>query len=77
MGWRFNGISVGLSFDFGLRPEHYTFIALHDFHEHDYRHRRLPPTQVTTIYNHTTVINNYVVNKLDLAGAAIAGVTTT
>jgi hypothetical protein len=63
IGWRFNGISVGVSFDFGLRPEYYTFIAMHDFHEHDYAHRRLPPTQVTTIYNHTTIINNYTVNN--------------
>jgi len=62
-GWRFNGISVGLNFDFGLHPEHYTFIALHDFHEHDFAHRRLPPTQVTQIYNNTTIINNYTINN--------------
>lgn len=62
-GWRFNGISVGVNFDFGLHPDHYTFIALHDFHDHDFAHHRLPPTQVTQIYNHTTIINNYVVNN--------------
>jgi hypothetical protein len=62
-GYRFNGVHVGLDFDFGLRPEHFTFIALHDFHEHDFAQRRLPPAQVTQIYNHTTIINNYVVNN--------------
>jgi hypothetical protein len=62
-GYRFNGVQVGLNFDFGLHPEHFTFIALHDFHEHDFAHYRMPPTEVTKIYNHTTIINNYMVNN--------------
>ena len=62
-GYRFNGVQVGLNFDFGLRPDHFTFIALRDFHDHDFAHRRLPPTEVTKIYNHTTIINNYVVQN--------------
>ncbi len=63
LGYRFNGVAVAATFDFGLRPDHFTFIAVRDFHDHDYAHRRLPPTEVTRIYNHTTVINNYVVNN--------------
>jgi hypothetical protein len=63
VGWRFNGVAVGVNFDFGLRPQHFTFVALHDFNQHDLGHRRLPPTEVTRIYNHTTVINNYTVNN--------------
>lgn len=63
LGYRFNGVAVAASFDFGLRPDHFTFIAVRDFHDHDYAHDRLPPAQVTQIYNHTTVINNYVVNN--------------
>ena len=63
LGYRYNGVAVAATFDFGLRPDHFTFIAVHDFHDHDYAHHRLPPTQVTQIYNHTTVINNYVVNN--------------
>jgi hypothetical protein len=62
-GWRFNGVAVAVSFDFGLRPEHYTFVAMKDFCNHDLDHRRYAPTQVTRIYNHTTIINNYVVNN--------------
>src|SRR5712672_2770152 len=46
-----------------LRPDHFTFIALRDFHDHDFAHHRLAPSQVTTIYNRTTIINNYTVNN--------------
>jgi hypothetical protein len=63
MGYRFNGVHVALNFDFGLRPDHFTFISLRDFNDHDFAHRRLPPAQVTQIYNHTTIINNYVVQN--------------
>ncbi|HTL54903.1 MAG TPA: DUF6600 domain-containing protein [Candidatus Limnocylindrales bacterium] len=64
VGWRFNGVSVSVGFDFGLHSDHFTFVALSDFNHHDLDHRRLAPTQVTRIYNHTTIINNYtVVNK--------------
>ena len=70
-GWRFNGISVGFNFDFGLHPEHFTFIALHDFHQHDFAHRRLPRTEVTKIYNHTTIINNYTVNNKTVVNQGI------
>lgn len=62
-GWRFNGVSVAVNFDFGLHSDHYTFIAMHDFNERDYRRRCLPATEVTRVYNHTTVINNYVINN--------------
>jgi hypothetical protein len=63
LGYRFNGVHVGVEFDFGLHANHYTFIPLHDFHRHDLGHRRLPPTEVTRVYNHTTIVNNYVVNN--------------
>jgi len=71
VGWRFNGVSVGVNFDFGLRPEHFTFVALHDFNQHDLGHRRLPPTEVTRIYNHTTIINNYTVNNTTIVNQGI------
>jgi len=63
VGFRYNGVHVASGFDFGLHPAQFTFIALHDFNNHDYAHHRLPPTQVTQIYHHTTVINNYVVKN--------------
>src|SRR5215831_13045195 len=34
-GWRFNGVSVGIGFDFGLHADHFTFVGVHDFNGHD------------------------------------------
>jgi len=62
-GWRVNGIRVGLNFDFGLRPDHFTFVAMHDFTDRDLRRRSLPRTEVTQVFNRTTIINNYTVNN--------------
>jgi len=70
-GWRFNGVSVAVNFDFGLRPDHFTFVAYKDFNNHDLGHRCLAPTEVTQIYNHTTVINNYVVNNNTIVNQGI------
>jgi hypothetical protein len=58
-GWRFNGVSVGVNFDFGLSPEHFTFVAMHDFAARDLRQHRLPPGEVRGFYPQTTVINSY------------------
>ena len=45
-GWRYNGVHVGVSFDFGLRADHFTFVAVRNFDHRDLRHDRLPPTEV-------------------------------
>jgi hypothetical protein len=70
-GYRFNGVHVAVNFDFGLHADHFTFIALHDFHQHDFAHYRLPQTEVTKIYSHTTIINNYVVNNNTIVNQGI------
>jgi hypothetical protein len=57
-GWRFNGVRVGVGFDFGLRPDHFTFIAVRDFTHHDLGHRTLAATQVRNVYHQTTIVNN-------------------
>jgi hypothetical protein len=62
-GWRFNGVRVGLDFDFGLRPDRFTFVALGDFTHRDLGHRHLAVSEVNRVYSHTTVINNYTVNN--------------
>lgn len=63
LGWSFNGVRVGVGFDFGLHADHFCFIGIGDFCSHDLGHRRLPHTEVTRVYNRTTIINNnYVVN---------------
>ena len=63
LGWRYNGVSVGASFGFGLGANAFAFVSFGDFGDHDLHRRRLPPARVTTIYNQTTIINNYVVNN--------------
>jgi len=70
-GWRFNGVRVGVNFDFGLRPERFTFVRLGDFDRHDLDRRRLAPTEVTRIYNHTTIINNYQVRNNTIVNEGI------
>ncbi|HWY77125.1 MAG TPA: DUF6600 domain-containing protein [Verrucomicrobiae bacterium] len=70
-GFRFNGVSVRADFDFGLLPAHFTFVAFKDFGDHDFAHRRLPRTQVTQIYNQTTIINNYTVNNTTVVNRGI------
>lgn len=71
LGYCFNGVHVGFDFDFGLRPEHFTFVSLHDFDDHDYSRHCLPRAQVTQIFNHTTVINNYVVHNNTIVNRGI------
>jgi hypothetical protein len=62
LGLRFNGVHVRADFDFGLRPEHFTFIAIGDMCERDLGRRRLPPAEVGRIYSHATIINNRAVH---------------
>jgi hypothetical protein len=61
LGWRFNGVRVGASFDFGLGVGAFAFVSFGDFCSHDLGHHRLPPARVTTVYHQTTIVNNYVV----------------
>jgi hypothetical protein len=71
LGWRFNGVTVGVNFDFGLHADQFTFIALKDFNNHDFAHHRLPPTEVTRFYGNTTVINSVVVNNRTIVNEGI------
>ena len=61
LGWRYNGVTVGASFDFGLGAGAFAFVGFGDFCNHNLAPHCLPPARVTTIYHQTTVINNYVV----------------
>ena len=70
-GWQFNGVHVSVNFDFGLHANHFTFIGIHDFGEHDLRHHSLPTTEVTRIYKNTTIINNYTVNNTTIVNKGI------
>jgi hypothetical protein len=70
-GWRYNGVRVRADFDFGLKADHFTFVGLHDFNERDLSHRRLAPTEVTKVYNNTTIVNNYTVNNTTVVNKGI------
>jgi hypothetical protein len=59
-GFSYYGRSVGLSFDFGLGASCFTFVSWGHFRDSHPYHYRVPSHQVTQIYNHTTIINNYV-----------------
>jgi hypothetical protein len=63
LGWRFNGISVGANFDFGLGLDAFAFVSFGDFCNHDLGRRCLPPDRVRGVYRQTTVINNYEVHN--------------
>jgi hypothetical protein len=77
LGWRYNGVSVAASFDFGLGVGAFAFVSFGDFCSHDIGHHCLPPARVTTIYRQTTVINNYTVvnNTIVHRGIPIERVT--
>ena len=72
LGWRFNGVSVGVGFDFGLGPSQFTFVALNNFTDRDLGYRRLPRGEVTRIYKQTTIINNYGMNNNVVVNHGIA-----
>lgn len=58
-GFSYYGGSVGLSFDFGLGADCFTFVSWNNFCDRRPWHHRLPPRQVTQVFNHTTIVNNY------------------
>ena len=60
-GFLYNGVNVGLDFNFGLPANLFTFVAIGDFRSADLIHRRLPPATVSQIYGRTAIVNNYVV----------------
>jgi hypothetical protein len=72
LGFRFNGVSVRADFDFGLRADNFTFIALKDFNDRDLGHRRLSATEARNVYGKTTIVNSYTVNNNVIVNHGIA-----
>ena len=59
VGFFYNGASVSVGFDFGLGVSAFAFVATRNFCDpHPWRYR-VAPREVTVIYNRTTVINNF------------------
>ena len=59
IGFRHNNLAVGINYDFGLGFDAFTFIALNDFGERDYRHHRLNESESRHSFHNTVVINNF------------------
>ncbi len=62
-GFTYRGAGVGVGFDFGLDMGAFMFVRTRDFCDpHPWRHR-VESREVTQIFNHTTVINNFDVDS--------------
>jgi hypothetical protein len=70
-GFFYRGLNVGFGFDFGLGINCFTFVPIGRFCDPHPRRFRATPTQVTQIYNHTTVINNFNGHGRNLANRGI------
>jgi hypothetical protein len=71
VGFFYRGLNVSFGFDFGLGINCFTFVPIGHFCDPHPRRFRAPPTQVTQIYNHTTVINNFNGHGHNLANRGI------
>ena len=70
-GFFYRGLNVSFGFDFGLGINCFTFVPIGHFCDPHPRRFRATPTQVTQIYNHTTVINNFNGHGRNLANRGI------
>jgi hypothetical protein len=64
-GFFYNGVAVSAGFDFGLSVNFFTFVPTQNFCDPHPRRYRAAPAEVTKIYNHTTIINNFNINSHD------------
>ena len=63
VGFFYNGVAVGVGFDFGLGANFFTFVPTRNFYDpHPWRYH-VAPREVTQIYTRTTVINNFDVDR--------------
>jgi hypothetical protein len=59
VGFFYNGLAVSVGFDFGLSWNCFAFVPIGHFCDPHPRRYCVAPAQMTQIYNHTTVINNF------------------
>ncbi len=71
LGWRYNGIAVGANFGFNLGSDAFLFVSFGNVCQPNLYRHCLPHARVATIYNQTTIINNYVVNNNRVAHLGI------
>jgi hypothetical protein len=71
VGFFYNGLAVSVGFDFGLSWNCFAFVPIGHFCDPHPRRYCVAPAQVTQIYNHTTVINNFNGHGRNLANRGI------
>jgi hypothetical protein len=72
VGIVFNGGAVSAGFSFGLAANCFTFVPTRNFCDPHPRNFRAAPSQVTQIFNSTTVINNFNANNRTIVNHGIA-----
>jgi len=58
-GFTYHGKNVSVGFGFGLTYDHFHFVSRRNFTHHHVGHHRLGRDQARSIYNRTTIVNNY------------------
>lgn len=58
-GWVFNGVHVGVDFDFGLGVNFFTFVGCDHFWEHDFRVWVVPHDRVELIFRHSVIEDHF------------------
>ncbi|MDR3458594.1 MAG: hypothetical protein P4N60_14180 [Verrucomicrobiae bacterium] len=71
VGFFFRGASVGVSFDFGLQADCFTFVSPDRFCEHHPRRFAVEPGRVREVWGHTTVINHFDVHDRFVVNSGI------
>lgn len=71
VGWTYRGAVVSAGFDFGLRPDCFTFVPARHFCDTRPWHYRVAGRDAAHIYDHTTIINNFSVNHATLVNHGI------
>lgn len=72
VGFSFHGGSVGVGFDFGLSFDFFTFVPTRHFADRRPYAHAVARSQVTQVYNHSTVVNNYTtINKTTVVNHGI------
>ena len=72
VGIVFNGSVVSVGFSFGLAANCFTFVPTQHFCDPHPRNFCVPRTQVTQVFNNTTVINNFNINNHTIVNHGIA-----
>jgi len=58
-GFTYHGKNVSVGFGFGLTYDHFHFVSRRNFTHHHVGRHRLGRDQARSIYNRTTIVNNY------------------